>query len=61
MLALRRRVGQSIVIGEGPDAVELTVVEIRGGSVQLSFDAPDGITIDRSEVRDRKDQEEDAK
>lgn len=59
MLALTRRVGETIVIGEGPDEVRMTIVEILGGHVRLGFDAPRHIQINRSEVVD--EQEEDAK
>ena len=50
MLTLSRRSGEEIVIG---DNVRLKVDEIRGGKVQLSFDAPREVTILRKEILDR--------
>ena len=55
MLALTRRVGERVVIGE-PDqrsgAVE--VVEIRGDKVRLAFDFGPQVAIDREEISDAK-------
>lgn len=54
MLMLSRRVGETIVIGEGTDTViTITVAEVNGrptGSVRLSFDAPADVPIWRGEV-----------
>ena len=49
-LILTRKRNESVVIGGD---VTLTVVEIRGDKVRLGFRAPQGVRIDRSEVRDR--------
>jgi carbon storage regulator len=53
MLVLTRKDGQRIWIGE---AVRLTVVAARNGQVRLAFEAPEGVTIDREEVRKRRQQ-----
>ena len=46
MLALSRKPGEQIVIGDG---ITLTVVEVRQGRVRLAFDAPDHVRILRAE------------
>jgi carbon storage regulator len=51
MLVLSRRERERIWIGE---SVLLTVVEVRGGQVRLAFEAPEGVCIDREEVRGRR-------
>jgi len=47
MLLLRRRVGESIVIGDG---VRITVTEIRGGTVRIAIDAPAEMPVHRAEL-----------
>jgi carbon storage regulator len=47
MLALSRRTGEKVVIGNG---ITLTVVEIRGDRVRFAFDAPDQVRILRAEL-----------
>ncbi|WP_312198935.1 carbon storage regulator CsrA [Anaerospora hongkongensis] len=49
MLALTRRVGERIVIG---DNVVLTIVDIKGDSIRLAIDAPREIKIYRGEIFD---------
>lgn len=53
MLILTRRQNESVMIG---DDIVVTVLEVSPSSkqVRLGFDAPDDVSIDRSEVRDRK-------
>jgi carbon storage regulator len=50
MLVLSRKDGQRVMIG--PDVV-VTVLEIRGDTVKLGFDAPSEVRILREEVRRR--------
>jgi carbon storage regulator len=50
MLVLSRWEGQSIVIG---GVVTLTVMRSRCGQCTISFNAPRGISIHRSEVEER--------
>jgi carbon storage regulator len=50
MLVLSRKSGESIQIG--PD-VFVKVVQVRGGSVRLAFDAPPEVYIRRSELEAR--------
>ena len=49
MLALTRKVGERIVIG---DNIVMTVVHIKGDSIRLNFDAPKEIKIYRGEIYD---------
>ncbi|WP_378950660.1 carbon storage regulator CsrA [Pelosinus sp. sgz500959] len=49
MLALTRKPGECIVIG---DHVVVTVVEIKGDSIRLAIDAPREIKIYRGEIYD---------
>ncbi len=49
MLALTRRIGERIVIG---DNVVLTIVDIKGDSIRLAIDAPREIKIYRGEIFD---------
>ena len=57
MLVLARKKNEKLIIGTGPDAVEVTVVEIRGDKVRLGVHAPQHIQVDRAEVRDAKERE----
>ena len=47
MLALTRKVGESIVIG---DNVEITVISVTGDQIKLGIDAPRSISIHRKEI-----------
>lgn len=49
MLALTRRIGERIVIG---DNIVLTVVDIKGDSIRLGIDAPKTVKIYRGEIYD---------
>jgi len=51
MLILSRFRDERILIGED---IVLTVVDIRGDKVRIGIQAPDGVEVDREEVRDRK-------
>lgn len=51
MLVLSRRVGESVVIGAGsPEAVTITVLEVRGDVIRLGIDAPRSVAIHRAEL-----------
>jgi carbon storage regulator len=52
MLVLGRLEDESIIIGEGPNAVKVTVVSIRGQKVRLGFEGPKEIPINREEVHE---------
>lgn len=49
MLALTRKIGEKIMIG---DDIVLTVFDIKGDSVRLSIEAPKDIKIYRGEIYD---------
>ena len=57
MLILRRKSGESIVIG---DDITLAVLDINEGSVRLAIDAPKSITILRSELLQAADANRDS-
>ena len=50
MLVLSRKQGERIIVD---DCVEITVVELRGGRVQLGFRAPEHVAIHRQEIYER--------
>ena len=50
MLVLSRKNGEAIVIDGG---ITLTVIKVKGNTVQLGIDAPRDISIRRSELRSR--------
>lgn len=47
MLAIKRKKGESILIGEN---IEITIVDIANGSVKVAIEAPRDITILRKEL-----------
>ena len=47
MLVLTRKPGEKIIIG---DKIEMTIVEVKGDSVRIAFDAPKEIKIYRGEI-----------
>ncbi len=47
MLALTRKVGESIVIGNN---IEVTILEVKGEQVKIGIDAPKSIGIYRKEI-----------
>lgn len=54
MLILKRRVGETLMIGSD---VKITVLEIRGNQVRQGTKAPGGIRVDREEIYRRIKQE----
>ena len=48
MLIIRRRVGESVFIGED---IEVEVLEVCGGQIKIGIEAPREILVLRSEVR----------
>ncbi len=49
MFLIPRKVGQSVVIGDG---ITITVVEVRGDKVRLQVEAPKEATVHRKEIHD---------
>jgi carbon storage regulator len=52
MLVLTRQKYESITIGDGPNMIEVTIVDIRGDKVRLGITGPKGIAVHRREVFD---------
>lgn len=52
MLILSRTPGQDIVIGD--DVICITVIEVRGNKVKLGIRAPEGVKVNRREVHERQ-------
>lgn len=50
MLYLTRKVGESVLINED---IEVTVVEVRGKSIKLGFNFPNGVSVLRRELYDK--------
>ncbi len=57
MLILRRKAGESLVIGEN---ITVTVIDVSEGSVRIAIDAPREIGILRSELCQAADANRDA-
>ena len=51
MLVLSRRIGEEIIIN---DNIRVTVVAVKGDRVRLGIVAPRNVTVDRSEVHERR-------
>jgi carbon storage regulator len=52
MLVLSRQKYQSITIGDGPNLIEVTIVDIRGDKVRLGIEGPKDTAVHRREVFD---------
>jgi carbon storage regulator len=50
MLILTRRVGESVMIGEG---IAVTVLSVKGNQVRLGIQAPRDVTVHREEIHER--------
>lgn len=50
MLRLTRRIGESVVIGDG---IEVTIMDIRGNQVHLGITAPREVNVVRDEPLER--------
>ena len=50
MLVLSRKQGERIIVD---DCVDITVVQIKGGTVRLGFCAPKHVAIQRQEIFER--------
>jgi carbon storage regulator len=57
MLALSRKPGEKVVIG---NSITVTVVSVTGNKVRLAFDAPDQVRILRAELACRQGEPLDA-
>ena len=50
MLILTRKVGESILIGDG---IKVSVLAVKGNQVRVGIDAPKEVSVHREEVRER--------
>lgn len=50
MLILTRRVGETLVIGDG---ITVTVLAVKGGQVRLGVNAPKDVPVNRAEIHQR--------
>jgi carbon storage regulator len=57
MLILSRRVNESLIIGEGPEQIIVTVMQMRGNQVRLGVAAPPKVIVDREEIYLRRQAE----
>jgi len=53
MLALTRKPGQVIVIGDGPNKIEIMVISVDRDAVRLGVDAPRDVSVHRLEVYEK--------
>lgn len=53
MLILARRVGETIVIGDGANKVLVTVIGVKGCQVKIGCDASQSIPIHREEIYEK--------
>ncbi|MDX1682669.1 MAG: carbon storage regulator [Phycisphaeraceae bacterium] len=59
MLALTRRAGEEVVIGDPTKPLGvIRVVEVQGDKVRLSFDFPHEVPINRRELAEQKAREQ---
>ena len=55
MLALTRRVGEEVILGDPKNPLgSIRVVEVSGDKVRLAFDFPKTVQINRKELADEK-------
>lgn len=55
MLILTRKPSESLIIGED---IVVTILGIRGNQVRIGIEAPPNVSVDREEIRERKDRGE---
>jgi carbon storage regulator len=53
MLALTRKTGEVIVIGDGPSKIEIMIVNVSGDKVRVAVDAPRDVSVHRLEVYEK--------
>lgn len=54
MLILTRRIGEALLIGND---VKVMVMGVKGNQVRIGVEAPDHVSVDREEIRIRKQQQ----
>ena len=56
MLVLERKSGESIIIKNGDDVIEIKIDKEQKGAVKLAFDAPMHYVILRKELTEQKNE-----
>jgi carbon storage regulator len=57
VLVLSRKIGEVLVVGEGADRVEITVVDIRGDRARIGVTAKRETPVHRLEIAERIEKE----
>lgn len=60
MLILTRRIGETLFIGEGEDAIQVAVLGVKGSQVRLGVEAPKDVPVHREEIYRRIQEEAEA-
>jgi len=62
MLILTRKLGESLMIGDGniEDIVKLKILGIKGNQVRIGIDAPKEVSVHRKEIFERIQQQDEA-
>lgn len=50
VLILTRKVGESVLIGDG---IKVSILAVKGNQVRVGIDAPKDVSVHREEVRER--------
>ena len=50
MLILSRRIGESIIIGNGENKIVVKFLKIQGKNAKLGIEAPKSVTVHREEI-----------
>lgn len=53
MLILTRRISETLIIGEGEDAIRVQILGVKGNQVRVGVDAPKHVSVHREEIYDR--------
>ena len=53
MLILTRRIGETLIIGDGDNKIEITPLSTKGNQIRLGITAPKRIPVHREEIYDR--------
>lgn len=50
MLVVNRKRKESIIIGDGPNKIVVTIIDWRASGVRVGVQAPDDVAVNREEV-----------
>lgn len=57
MLCLSRKIGEQIVIGDGPNKIVVTFLDIRYSRCRIGIEAQRKVPVERGERRHEKDED----